>query len=424
MGATVRLKGGQYYLFISYRRGGVLQRRAKLVGKGPKARKTATASALQINAALSRGDMTALAPPAPPSVTFEQYAERWLAEVIAPHRKARTEDYYRQMLINHLKPAFGKVPLADIRPADVRALIAEKLSGAACARHESPAVGCSACVQPLARNTVKNMAATLRAILYQAEQTDELISRNPAARFGKLLGGRHDPREHVQVLDASDVARVLTAAMKWYPDHELLVALLFQTGMREGEALGLQWTDFDWQRNLVDLRRTVAVRKGRLVVNAPKSGKLRTVDLPSGLCVRVKELRSVQETQAAVEGKPLGPWVFPALTDADKPLNASWFWRHVWEPLLRKAEIRHVRVHDARHTYASLMLRRGVPVPYASRQLGHSSINVTVDLYGHFIPGEDRHHVEGLADAIEAAAKATMCNQVQPLSWSAGPAAL
>jgi hypothetical protein len=55
-----------------------------------------------------------------------------------------------------------------------------------------------------------------------------------------------------------------------------------------------------------------------------------------------------------------------------------------------------------RHTYASLMLRRAKPIAYVSRQLGHSSIQVTVDLYGHFVPGGDRHHVEDLAQAIEA----------------------
>jgi Phage integrase family len=60
-------------------------------------------------------------------------------------------------------------------------------------------------------------------------------------------------------------------------------------------------------------------------------------------------------------------------------------------------------VHDARHTYASLMLRRGVPAAYVSRQLGHTSIQVTVDLYGHFIPGGDRHRVEGRAEALEVA---------------------
>lgn len=71
-------------------------------------------------------------------------------------------------------------------------------------------------------------------------------------------------------------------------------------------------------------------------------------------------------------------------------------------------------MHDARHTYASLMLRRGVPIVYVSRQLGHSSIQVTVDLYGHFIPGADRHHVEGLAGAIEQADTGPDATPAQP----------
>ena len=84
-------------------------------------------------------------------------------------------------------------------------------------------------------------------------------------------------------------------------------------------------------------------------------------------------------------------------------MNDAWLRDRVWRPLLEKAEVRHLRVHDARHTYASLMLRRGVPIAYVSNQLGHSSIQVTVDLYGHFVPGADRHHVEGLATALETA---------------------
>ena len=78
--------------------------------------------------------------------------------------------------------------------------------------------------------------------------------------------------------------------------------------------------------------------------------------------------------------------------------------------------MRHIRVHDARHTYASLMLRRAVPIVYyISRQLGHSSIQVTVDLYGHFVPGADRPHAEGLAEAIEEAAMGRDATPAQPV---------
>jgi integrase len=116
--------------------------------------------------------------------------------------------------------------------------------------------------------------------------------------------------------------------------------------------------------------------------------------------------------------------VFPAATDRTKPQNADWLRKRVWHPLLQLAHVRDVRLHDARHTYASMMLRRGVPIAYVSRQLGHSSIRVTVDLYGHFQPGADRHHVEALAEAIEGASEAGQAaTQAQPLgAWEKRPA--
>ncbi len=92
----------------------------------------------------------------------------------------------------------------------------------------------------------------------------------------------------------------------------------------------------------------------------------------------------------------------------------AWFWRHIWSPLLDKAAVRAIRIHDARHTYASLMLRRGVPIAYVSRQLGHASIQITVDLYGHFVPGGDRHHAEGLAAAIAAERVAAEARALSP----------
>jgi integrase len=250
--------------------------------------------------------------------TFATYAERWLTESIRPHRKPRTEDYYRQIVTNHLTPTFGRLALDGIKPAHVRAFIADKLVGQPCDKHAPPTKGCRACVAPLARNTVKNAAATLRAVLYQA-QVDTLIASNPAARFGRLFNARHDAREHVTVLEPEAVATVLKAAVKWYPDHELAVRVLFYTGMREGELLGLQWSDLDWRRNLIDLRRTVACRGGRLIVNTPKSGKLRTVDAPGSLIAALRDRYSIRQAEAAVAGVEPSPWVFPSATDPAKP---------------------------------------------------------------------------------------------------------
>jgi integrase len=100
--------------------------------------------------------------------------------------------------------------------------------------------------------------------------------------------------------------------------------------------LGLRWEDIDWQRHLVDLRRTVAFRQHRLIVNTPKSGKLRTIDAPAALTASLRELHSIRQAQAVVEGAAMSPWIFRSATDSDKPINDAWFRDRVWRPLIEK----------------------------------------------------------------------------------------
>src|SRR5262249_18425123 len=103
--------------------------------------------------------------------------------------------------------------------------------------------------------------------------------------------------------------------------------------MREGELLGLQWDDIDWPRNLVDLRRTVAVRGGRGIVNPPTGGRLRAVDLPAALTAGLREMHSIRQAEAPLTGREVSPWVFPSATDPEKPLNDAWLRDRVWRPL-------------------------------------------------------------------------------------------
>ena len=121
------------------------------------------------------------------------------------------------------------------------------------------------------------------------------------------------------------------------------------------------------------------------------------MDLPAALVARLRARQSVLEADAAVAGRDLPPWVFPAPTDANKPVNGAFVRFKVWYRILRRAGLRAIRLHDLRHTYASLLLAAGEPMIYVKEQLGHSSIQVTVDLYGHVQPGENRDAVNRLA---------------------------
>lgn len=92
------------------------------------------------------------------------------------------------------------------------------------------------------------------------------------------------------------------------------------------------------------------------------------------------------------------PWVF--ISGLGTPLNSANFHYWVWRPLLAKAKLRHIRVHDLRHTFASLLIQNGESLAYVKEQLGHSSIQITVDTYGHLVPGGNRQAVDRL-DGLE-----------------------
>ena len=97
-----------------------------------------------------------------------------------------------------------------------------------------------------------------------------------------------------------------------------------------------------------------------------------------------------------VAGRELSAWVFPSPSDESKPMNSAFVRYKIWYRVLRRAGVRQVRVHDLRHTYASLLLEAGEPMLCVKEQLGHSTIQTTVDLYGHVKPGKNREAVDRL----------------------------
>ncbi len=118
----------------------------------------------------------------------------------------------------------------------------------------------------------------------------------------------------------------------------------------------------------------------------PKSGEAGRVDMGPRLAARLKARRDMMAAEAAANGRKLSPWVFPALNDPTKPLNAKSL-QNAWTRLLRQAGLRHIHIHGLRHTYASSQLQAGESIQYVRQQLRHSTIKLTVDLYGHLIRG-------------------------------------
>ncbi len=197
---------------------------------------------------------------------------------------------------------------------------------------------------------------------------DGLLDTNPATSLGRARAQTSAPR-HVESYSKAELGVLLA-------DAPLVVRLLAQSGLRLGEALGLQPGDVRADHLVVE--RNVQWLDGDLIVQSPKNGRSRRVDIPASLALAL----------TSNSGKT---WVFEA--SDGQPLRPNHV-RSLWYELLDRTKARRLRLHDLRHTYAAMLLTAGAPVAYVKEQLGHSSITVTVDTYGHLIPGSNRKWVD------------------------------
>jgi len=339
-----------------------------------------TASGLQrrlkrkLEAKLTLGEF-ALQEEKPSAPTFRQYAEEWLATYARLNCKPSTYTRYAGVVRTHLLPAFATTPLPDItREAVKRLLLAKR--------------------DTLTPSSVRQILAPLREMLNYAVE-DGVLASNPAARVSRVLAPRRSALLEIQPLTREELTLLLTTvqqeALAYYP----FFLCLARTGMRLGEALALQWGDIDWHGRFVDVRRNYTLGK----ITSPKNGKGRRVDLSQQLTEVLRQLLTQRKVETLRHGWPEMPvWVF--CSRAGRLLDPDNVRSRVFYRCLAKAGLRHVRIHDLRHTYASLLLQQGESLAYIRDQLGHHSIQVTVDIYGHLVPGGNKAAVDRLDDAL------------------------
>src|SRR5882724_67227 len=244
----------------------------------------------------------------------------------------------------------------------------------------------------LQRPTRKNYVmhpwmAVLQACL-SAAVADELLVVNPAARPGKLGGRAAKP---IMVFTVDELAHLFQTCQAIQPESYPLLLLLARTGLRIGEALALQAGDVDPPQRQVTVKRTWSLRgaTGNDRFNSPKSGKERVVDLTPA----VVEAMSPRLGALTAQGPTASLW---------PNMDPVVFHYKIWRPVMEASGLPYRKPHNLRHTYASLLLAKGISVAYVQAQLGHHSIKVTVDTYGHFIPGARVRFVDQLDDITQA----------------------
>jgi integrase len=245
----------------------------------------------------------------------------------------------------------------------------------------------------LSPKTLENISRTVSSVLTQAVE-DGLLPANPAQRLGRYYRNGDHPKAEIHPLTRDEATVFLDGARHHAPGEYPLFLCALRTGMRLGELLGLQWGDIDFHGRFIEVRRNLVA--GR--VTSPKNGKTRRVDMSKQLTLALKALLTARKAEALRRGWGQVPdWVF--CNEEGGPLDGDNLRHRVFYKLLAKVGLRRIRFHDLRHTYASLLIAQGESLPYIRDQLGHSSIQVTVDTYGHLIPGANRQAVDKLDDA-------------------------
>jgi integrase len=272
----------------------------------------------------------------------------------------------------HIIPHLGRIPLAKLAPQHVQRFYASRLDDG------------------LAPATVAHLHAFLHRALGQAHRWG-LVPQNVAA----LVNPPRIPKREMRTLNPREVRRFLEVVQG--DRLEALYVLAMTTGMRLGELLALRWSDVELSTCRVSVRGTLTRGEQGLIVTEPKTGRGRVVLVASTAVAALRQHLATQSDERRRAGPLWAGLDFVFTNELGRPLDPSNVRLRSFRPALERAGLPRIRLHDLRHTAATLMLGEGIHPKVVSEMLGHSQIGITLDLYSHVTPPMQQVAV----DAIE-----------------------
>ena len=317
-------------------------------------------------------------------LTVAAFLNRWVTRSLPGQVSDRTLDSYADTVRLHLAPSLGRKALRKLAVSDVDEFIAWKRE-----------TGYS-------ENSVRIFRAVLRRALRQAER-EGLVARNVAA-LSAAPRVRSDEGRALSVAQAQGLLAEVRGTR-----HEALMTVVLAFGLRRGEALGLHWSALEWETatlkvthgvKRVQVRTAGSERRTRLVVGELKTPRSRrTLFLTPQIVelLRRHRVRQAEDRIAVGEAWEDYGLIFPSRigTPLD-PDNVS----HVFSRICRRAGLGHWHLHELRHSGASLMLAQGTDLYVVSEVLGHSSVAITKDVYGHLVEGQKRAAAQLMSTAL------------------------
>ena len=297
---------------------------------------------------------------------FGEWMNFWYQQYVKITLKPTTQSEYESLIYKHIIPEIGNIKLNKFTQNDLQQFYSRlKISGRQ--------IDTEICGLGLSDRMVR-ACHTLCSMCFEKAVKENLIRTNPAK------GCKLPPKKakEMQVLAPGEMQRfIIQAKADGY--FELFVLELC-TGMRRGEILGLRWEDFNLQTGELHIRRQVVLVDGNIQISTPKTkSSIRTIIIPADI------LKILAEYKKRINSR----WMFPSPKKPDTPFHPSSL-TDVLDRLLKRAECKHIRFHDLRHTFATNALANGMDVKTLSAIIGHISSETTLNIYTHITDNMQR----------------------------------
>ena len=322
---------------------------------------------------------------APGKQTVGQFLQAWLTALKSDVTPATFISYESTVRL-HLIPAIGDLRLSKLGAAHVQRLKDETIKAVVYVGPgvKKPAEGRPPEAQHLSSSTVRYCLKVLRMALDHACKLD-LVARNVAllVDFPKVEHAEIEPFTAEQTMKFIEAAK----------GHRLgaLFSVALAIGLRKGEALGLKWSAIDFERGTLAVRialqrvKMPGEKKGKLLLTEPKRKSRRTINLPRACVSSLLEHRAIQEKERRLAGSRWQEADYVFTTGIGTPMEPRNLER-AYRQILALAGLHHIRIHDLRHTAATLLLTQGVHPRVVMELLGHSQIAITMNTYSHVVP--------------------------------------
>ncbi|MDX8366710.1 site-specific integrase [Cytobacillus sp. IB215665] len=319
---------------------------------------------------------------APEKMTLERFVSEWENKYAVSELGELTLDTYLRHLRNHILPYFGHMRLDQVKPIQVTTFLH------ALVRKDGKE-------KQLSSGTKIYIYRVLRNVFQRAVEW-KIIQQNPVADVKRP----RDTRENdINVYNEKEV-EILFSLVQNEPSHwRVFTSLALAAGLRRGELLGLEWSHVDFEKGTLSIEQTIVRGKnGTSTIKGTKSRKSRRIiSLPPSIMEELKiynlkwKKEKMKMRDRWIENNH--EWLF--CNENGKhfyPTTPSTWWRR----FTNRVEVSYIRLHDLRHTSATLLINQGIHAKVISERLGHADIRVTMDTYGHVLQTADKEAAQKL----------------------------